>query len=195
MLLPLFDRLGGSRNSEASESVCWAVGNMGYPEVAGQSSLGSGGCLIVVRVLGDALKSHPVDAAVVQEGLRAMRSLCHLHPGNCEWLLSWEGDLCKVLVGLLDAFKDRLLLILLLLLLMIIIVVIIIIIVIIIVIIIIIIIISIIIIIIIIVVILIVVIISVIAVIIVIIIINIVLVIIVIMIVIIIIIIIAALVS
>ncbi len=74
------------QNRTFSESICWAVGNLSYPDEDNQTLLGSddlqsgGGnaCEIVNR----SLTQHLLSTIVVQESLRAVRNLVHQHDDN-----------------------------------------------------------------------------------------------------------------
>jgi hypothetical protein len=67
------------RDKSFAESLCWCIANISFPDGENQQNLGKYGlCLTLTEIL----KSHETEASVVQEGLRALRNLCHGHDSN-----------------------------------------------------------------------------------------------------------------
>eukprot|EP01034_Spumella_vulgaris_P023898 gene23898-30176_t len=91
-----------------SESICWAVGNLSFPDEENQSVLGSsdqelgGGnaCEIVSR----SLSQHLLSAIVVQESLRAVRNLSHQHDENLSILCGL--GVVDIMVAVLRQYRE-----------------------------------------------------------------------------------------
>lgn len=67
------------RDKNYAESLCWCIANITFPDEENQHNLGELGLCLTLT---DILKSHAKDANVVQEGLRALRNLCHGNESN-----------------------------------------------------------------------------------------------------------------
>ena len=157
-LLPLFHSFVGAdltqkEQDDVLESLCWCIGNLGSPDESNQTLLGQQG---VHHIVGYALLvnsslvslitstedkivsgngsskkagSRSVSVLVVQEALRALRSLCHNHSANLQLFFEWRWSpsssssssnvevnltdsgsgvqLCEVLADLLLSSRER----------------------------------------------------------------------------------------
>jgi hypothetical protein len=92
-----------------SESICWAIGNLSYPDAENQTLLGdanveqnggSDACAIVIA----SLRQHLQSTIVVQEGLRAARNLSHQHDANLQAL--YALGVVDSVVAVLDAYRE-----------------------------------------------------------------------------------------
>lgn len=76
-----------------AESLCWAVGNLAFPDETTQDRLAAAGaCHTVVR----ALDYHIASPEMAQEGFRAIRNLGHLNENNL--IILSQEDACEVVM-------------------------------------------------------------------------------------------------
>lgn len=89
-LLPELSRSKKSflENAFFAEAICWAFGNLAFPDADNQLALGeSGACSLIF----DLLKLHSQNRLVVQEGMRAVRNLCQSCDENCLRVIELNG--------------------------------------------------------------------------------------------------------
>lgn len=112
----------GVKQAAFLESICWCIGNLGYPDQANQSRLGVSGAyhiicqsLALCSSFGACLHSSN-SVMVVQEGLRALRSISHNHPANLKLLFEWRspllsyerpGHLCDLLSDFMSVYSEQ----------------------------------------------------------------------------------------
>jgi hypothetical protein len=75
-------------NASFAEAICWAMGNLAFPDEENQLQLGNNdSCLIIF----DLLKLHSQNRMVVQEGMRAIRNLCQNCDENINRVVQLQG--------------------------------------------------------------------------------------------------------
>lgn len=89
------------RDLKLAESICWAIGNLSYPEQESQSVLGEHGACDMILT---ALNMHKEIVTVVQEALRALRNISHDHEENVQRLV--KKQVCEVLLEVMMKYRN-----------------------------------------------------------------------------------------